>query len=474
MDLITKDLFLCHNSIDKDWVTLFGERIEKEIQNEKNLSVFLDAWDIEIGANIIWKLNEGLDKSRFLAVVMTPEMLTSDWCKLEVSSFMMEDPTNRKGKIIPILLRDTDSKTGERINIPPVLRSMNFLDFRNPKNFEKEYARLVAKIKGMQIPRSSSIAAGRRESKHRDHSFVQPPLANERSAADSVTEALVSNLLPVKAPEFVWSAPTFLTSKRDLHEFYRYPAFIVRSGKLYTFTDLSNPKNKFFDFIKPGSKTERISSSDWRADSAKWKWIIELMNDSLRRYLWNEGVNFHPKSERYFFRPNGKKSVFIKWGAGDKRCVVKYPKDGKGNWVHQAARLHFELLGTDLYLSIDPSWMFTIDGFTSVTKENASPLAAKWGGRERNGGIIRHVLMWSDMITQGNFTAEIDTDGQFIEIGRMPATAMTSVGIADDRVAIRALLQFTDEEKSLSSDDEPTFGFVADTTEAAPKNEATL
>lgn len=460
MDSKTRDLFLCHSSVDKDWVLPLGERIEQEVVEDRRLSVFLDAWDIEPGASIVWKLNEGLETSRFIGIVMSPEMLNSDWCKMEVASFLMADPINRRGRILPLFLRDAHLKTAERINIPAVMQAFNFLDFRNPKDFEREYARLAARLKGVPARRTTPAAAARRAPAPRDHNFVQAPLAQERSAPDEVSEVLVSNLLPVKAPEFAFSAPTYLGGKSELHEFYRYPAFIVRSGRIYTFTDLSEPKNKFADFVRPNARNEKVELSSWRSDPAKWRWAIELLNDSLRRYLWDEGINFHQKSERYFFRPKGNRSVFLRWGAGDQRCVVKYPKEGRGNWVHQAARLKFESLGDSLYLSIDPSWMFTIDGFTSVSRENSGSLAAKWGGRERNGGIIRHMLMWSDAITLGRATAEIDTRGQTIEIGRLPSTASTSVGIADDRVAIRALLQFTDEEKELNSDEEVIFGFV--------------
>lgn len=464
----TIDLFLCHSSVDKEWVMQLAEAIEAEDFNGRKLKVFLDAWDIGVGENIVWRLNQGLETARFVAVVMSPEMLTSDWCSLEVSAMLMADPINRQGKIVPILLRDQSLEGNIRINIPPVLKALNYLDFRNKKDFLKEFDRLAAKVKGIPATRSVNRKGMSSSTAKVGIEAVQTPLANDRHSPDEIPDILVSNLLAVTMPEYVWCAPTHLQSKHDLHEFYRYPAFIVRENKIYTFADLSDKKNPFADYLKQKGKYEKIKLRSWFADEAKWRWCVEILNDALRGYLYHQGVNFHSKSKRYYFRPKNNNSVSLRWGAGDKRCVVKKPKDGGGgSWIHQAAHLKFEKISDQIYLSIDPSYMFTLDGHTTLSKESATPLAAMWGGRERNGAIIRHMLMWSDTITMGLARGEIDCHGQVIEIERLPLTATTNVGIAGDKAAIRALLQFTDGEKNLSPDDELIYGFIEEELEEA-------
>lgn len=461
------DLFLCHSSTDKTWVRELGKKIENEVFEDRKLRVFLDEWDIEVGDNLVWRLNDGLSKTRFLAVVMSPEMIGSDWCKLEVGSALVKDPINRTGRIIPLLLRDQDKKKRSRLEIPPVLAALNYLDFRDPKAFQAQFERLIAKVKGERSRRGGTDS----------RSGMNNPLTSLpdlRQAPDEISEVLVSNLLPVTPPKFLWSAPTFLSSKKDVHEFYKYPAFIVKGGILYTFFDLNNPRSPFVDLIKPNTRKTREEFAEWREDPDKWRWAIELLNDTLRAHLFNHGIKFNFKTSRYYFAPKGKRSVKIKWGSGTDRCVVRYPDGGVGNWVHQAARLRFETLGEDLYLSVEPSWMFTIDGHTSVPSERAGPLAIMWGGRERNGSILRHILMWSDAITQGFVTGKIPAGSQNLIIGRLPKIANTSVGVATDHIAVNALLRFTEDEKTLTSPIS-TYGFVEhedDNEEESPEAEA--
>jgi hypothetical protein len=87
------DLFLSHSSCDKQWVERLGSDLEAQTVGERRIRVFLDVWDIPYGANIPLRLEEALTKSAFVAVVMTPEMLTSEWCKAEWSSQLHKDPT---------------------------------------------------------------------------------------------------------------------------------------------------------------------------------------------------------------------------------------------------------------------------------------------------------------------------------------------------------------------------------------------
>ena len=465
-----KDVFLCHSSVDKEWVEALGAKLEAETIGDRNISVFLDKWDIQPGDNLVWKLNEGLEKSHLLCIIMSPEMFSSDWCKLEVSSFLTQDPINRRGRILPLLLRDKHNTTGERIQIPPVLGTFVYLDFRDEKSFSRELKRLLARVRGEPQPRGQTRGrpTNPRRREHPEGGSAIQGLAKERHQADEVVEHLISNLLPVTPPTKVWSAPTSLSTKRDLHEFYTYPAFIVREKRLFTFEDLSKENHAFLDVVTDG-EVKQHDFTTWYDNEASWRWTVELLNDTLRNHLWHQGVAFHPRSERYYFKRKGNTSVYVRWGSGDKRFVVRAPDADQpgGNWVHQAARLHFERLGNKVFLSIEPSWMFTVDGRQPVSREDSGPLAMQWGGKERNGTILRHTLMWSDVITRGQKTARIQAGTQTATIGRLPAVAQTSIGIAEDKVAMRALLEFTEVEQNLKEPTDAAFAYLPDSS-AAP------
>jgi hypothetical protein len=187
--------------------------------------------------------------------------------------------------------------------------------------------------------------------------------------------------------------------------------------------------------------------------------VIDLLNQALRQHLWPE-VGFHRERRRFFFRRQGTTSVKLRWGSGTERTVVRAPESEGGYWVHQAARIAFETLGAGLYLSIDPTYLFTTDGATLVARDSAGPLAMQWGGKERNGTILRHVLMWSDVLAKGARDAVIATGDQPTIIGRLPTAVEVPIGLADDHVRVGALMQFQQSELNLKELPRSAFGFV--------------
>jgi hypothetical protein len=436
---VEKDLFLCHSSVDKKWVRGLGKRIENETWNGRALSVFLDEWDIEGGDNIILKLNEGLQTSRLVAVVMSPEMMSSDWCKAEVFSVLHQDPVNRSGRILPIRFRDLHLITGQRLEVPPFLGALAYFDFRKEADYEKGVARLLAKLRGEAPPRGTPDS-GRGAPHAVDLVPALPPV---REGPDEVPETLISNLLPVRGvPAAIWSAKTSLTSKHELP--VGLPPATVKAGRLHTFVDLSAPGQPFSAWVEKDSLT-RSASVDWRVNPDKWRWFMELLNDTLRQYLASMDIGFEETHRRYFFKKDRtERTRHLRWGSGTRRWVVRAPDPGKGGyWIHHAAKLWFEALEQNIFLSVEPTMIFTTDGVHTVPKDVAGPLAMQWTGRERNGAILRHVLMWSDALTRGKRQAEIPAADQFLMIGRLPTTVHASVGIADDRVSVGALLEFT-------------------------------
>ncbi|MCA9627287.1 MAG: toll/interleukin-1 receptor domain-containing protein [Myxococcales bacterium] len=457
-----KDLFICHNGADKDWAKELGARVEAEQWNGRNLTVFLDEWDIDIGANILLKLDEALASCRFLAVLMSPEMIGSEWCKLEYTAILADDPTNRRGRLIPIRLRDFHRTNGERLDVPPILRGLNHLDFRKKDEFERVFPRLLAKLRGEPPPR------GRPKRERVAPEALTPALPEGREEPDPHPEGLLSNLLPLTSiPKSVWSAPTHLRLKSDLRDRPHLPPFILREERLYAFTDLLGKDGAFEPEIDT-SDVRQHSVIAWQNDPVRWRWFVELLNLALRDHLWPE-VQFDREHRRYWFVPQADTSVKLKWGAGTKRTVVRAPNKGtSGSWIHHAAELRFETIGSSVFLSVNPTYVFTTDGRTPVPRDAIRPLAAQWGGRERNGTILRHVLMWADVVTKGKKVCQILAGDQHIEITRLPATVETPVGLAGDRVRVKALLRYSNREWDLNV----PFGFVIDDSPSAPFDEA--
>lgn len=145
------DVFLCHNGADKDWVRDFAEQIESDTfdgtATGRHLRVFFDEWDIDIGQNFIARLNEGLRTARYVAVILSPEMLEAPWPTFEWTHIVAGDPMNARGRLIPLFVRDYSEKLKKRAEFPAPFLAINWIDFRSAKDFRKSYQKFIRKLR---------------------------------------------------------------------------------------------------------------------------------------------------------------------------------------------------------------------------------------------------------------------------------------------------------------------------------------
>ncbi len=93
------DVFLSHNSKDKETVHELAKRLRAD-----GLSVWLDAWIIELGDSIPAKLMSGLEQSRVLLMMLSENFDDSDWAEYESGTFLFRDPKNTERRFIPVRL----------------------------------------------------------------------------------------------------------------------------------------------------------------------------------------------------------------------------------------------------------------------------------------------------------------------------------------------------------------------------------
>lgn len=446
------DVFLCHNGADKPWAKKLAADIESEEHDGRKLKAWLDEWDIDLGENILLKISEGLKESRHVAVLLSPEMLASEWCKLEVTATLSKDPANRAGRLILLLVRDEHKKNGDKIEIPPYLQPFLYIDFRSPRDYKKNLARLLLKLKGERPPRAS---AGRRKASRKvvaasDDGGESP--GKRREDADEVKETLVSNALPVTLPPMIWSAPSMIDRKKDLPAGQTYPGFIIRGvdkeKRIFTFEDLSAPgiHQVFSRKVMNFHQTQKQPSATW-VDPERGRWLIELLNETLRHELGRQGVRVDRGSGRYYFLPTKEGGTRqVSWASGKGLTVARAPDEGKaGSWVHQAAHLHFARFAERVWLAIEPTYHFTVDGYHAVSSDVAKSLAPLWGQRERNDAILGHVLFWADFLAGFNATGELGPSGNAILVERLPVTAEATHGLIGDKIRKRSLHRILEE-----------------------------
>jgi TIR domain/WD domain, G-beta repeat len=122
------DVFLSHNSKDKDVVRRLAEHL-----HENGLRVWFDEWVLRPGDDIYLGIERGLQLSKTCILCLSAAALGSHWVDLERSTVLFRDPSNINRRFIPVLIADCQ--------LPDSLRRYKHIDFRD--RFEAALGQLV-------------------------------------------------------------------------------------------------------------------------------------------------------------------------------------------------------------------------------------------------------------------------------------------------------------------------------------------
>jgi len=94
------DVFLSYNRAQKEWTCELARRLK-----EDKFSVWLDEWELpkQAGGDWIDALAAGIEKSRKVVLVFSPEFFANNWPQFEASLIQRIDPIGREGRVVPIL-----------------------------------------------------------------------------------------------------------------------------------------------------------------------------------------------------------------------------------------------------------------------------------------------------------------------------------------------------------------------------------
>jgi hypothetical protein len=438
-----RDIFLCHNGANKPWVEALAEQLETVRYKDRYLGVVFDKWDFDKGKNVVLELERLIDEARFVGIVVSKAMLAAEWPTLERTIAVWSDPSGRKGRVVTLLL--------ENVELPASLRVRNWIDFRDPSKYEDGFTELVALLTDAPIRRGRGGFTPTLPPTSLGY-IASPQVITASSGADRIEELLVTNLLPVtELPTVVQSADTSMRKKSDIGQFTQKsntPPFILREGKLYTFSDLHDISNPLETAVDPKTIRDVLLSTWFTNDDTK-RWAIELFNLVFRQHCWARHLRFDRDGQRFFFQPQNQQPKRIVWNLNGKRVRevttrhfgMRRGADGAPEkfpygWRHQAIRAEFVHLPMGLFLRITPTYMLTgEDGKTPRGGPRVGPILSQWLNQERNGQILRSLRFWSLVLTRGEKDELIIITGnERIRISLSPASGIVDFGILGDSI----------------------------------------
>jgi len=122
------DVFLSHNRLQKRWV-----RSLCAFLRSKGLTVFFDEDTINPGEPILGAIEQGVENSRHVILVLSPSSVKSKWVTLEAELTIQEDPDARKRSLIPVICEPLSWES-----VRPSIRRLNCIDLSNAVTREEQ------------------------------------------------------------------------------------------------------------------------------------------------------------------------------------------------------------------------------------------------------------------------------------------------------------------------------------------------
>lgn len=127
---ITADIFLCHSSKDKGFVSRLAQELD-----ELKITAWYDDWKLEPGDSLLDRIGAAINSSVFIGVVLSENSVNSNWCRTELNMALSRELQLGIKAVIPIKLGEVD--------LPPFPREKVYLDF------SAEFYRPLAKLCGV-------------------------------------------------------------------------------------------------------------------------------------------------------------------------------------------------------------------------------------------------------------------------------------------------------------------------------------
>ena len=110
-------IFISYSHQDRDFV----DKLAVDLVKNK-ARIWVDRWELNVGDSIIEKVQEAIQESSALIIVISNSSMESDWCKKELSAGFLRELEEKRVVVLPLLL--------EECKMPIFLREKMYADFR--------------------------------------------------------------------------------------------------------------------------------------------------------------------------------------------------------------------------------------------------------------------------------------------------------------------------------------------------------
>ena len=259
----------------------------------------------------------------------------------------------------------------------------------------------------------------------------------ENPSIEIAREKIFPNLLGVKIPDYVYTAKLDIDRdaiiKRSWEGVYKlkmrssdknvlrqamkensdlyFRDFYISGGQLISFKDLGASSEILGKYIDKGTVEKFRCDEYWGQSDDALRTFVGLLNGTFEELLFPKAIRFIAKEGIYRFDTDSKimKSRIVAWKNKNsaKRTVIFEMLDKEKQLItcfrHFAFRARFQQFGNGWFLSINPTWSFTSDGYkkSGFSKSNLAGIK-----RMENNNTIFYAFLFTAFCLRNSINSE--------------------------------------------------------------------
>lgn len=175
-------IFISHNHKDKPFVRRVADDLRRA-----GAQVWIDEAEIQLGDSLIEKIRSGIDGMDYLAAVLSPDSVKSNWVRKEIKIAHEQEIEGKRVKVLPLIYKSC--------KLPKFLEGKRHADFSSEENYEKELALVVERLGLTKVADEENVSADARLEKLSRRSPLLAAALEEASAGVGPTDSTVTALM---------------------------------------------------------------------------------------------------------------------------------------------------------------------------------------------------------------------------------------------------------------------------------------
>jgi hypothetical protein len=127
------DVFVCHSSHDKEFV----RKLAAALKNQ-GFKVWLDEFEMLPGDSLYDKIQQGIRKSSWFIIVLSPHSVKSKWCRRELHAALEQEFDRKRVYVVPVFFK--------QCRLPEFLKEKVYARC-DGENYENGLQQLVNRLK---------------------------------------------------------------------------------------------------------------------------------------------------------------------------------------------------------------------------------------------------------------------------------------------------------------------------------------